>query len=221
MDSSLEALLSRKPPGDADARARALAAVRAELARPSSGRRWRVDAARVFAAPTVLSLAVAGVLWALGVTSGEVLWTHAPVLLALWATSAACGWAAIAPPRTRGRGWLAGWALALGGATLLVLSRESAPTVSSVPEWVCTLSHLGVGLLPAGVTLAALRGAAFQPGRALLGGLSVGTAGAVVGELVCAQGRLHVLLYHLSAWALAAVATLVVSRFLSPRSFSP
>jgi hypothetical protein len=193
--------------------------VRAELASQAPVRRWRTEAARVFAASVVLTAMVAGVLWALGRTSGAVLWAHGPLLALLWATSAVCARGALAPRRAGLR--RAGWGLALVGAAALVFARGSARDVSSLPEWVCTVSHLGVGLLPGVVVLAALRGAAFHPGRALLGGLSVGTAGAFVGELACTLGPRHVLLYHVSAWALAAVATLVASRFLPPRSFAP
>ena len=59
------------------------------------------------------------------------------------------------------------------------------------------------------------------PSRALLAGLSAGTTGAFVGELACTQDWRHVLLYHLPAWALVALATLVLSRVLTPRSFAP
>ncbi|WNG29281.1 DUF1109 domain-containing protein [Cystobacter fuscus] len=219
MAPSLDTLLSREVAGDEAARARALAAVRAELARPVPVRGWRTQAARLLGVSVALTVAVAGVLWALGRTSGEVLWAHAPVLALLWATSAVCARAALAPRRQVLQ--RAGLGLALVGAAALVLARDSVQAPSALPEWICTLSQFGVGLVPGVVALAALRGAAFHPRRALLGGLSVGTAGAFVGELACAQGRHHVLLYHLSAWALVSVTTLVVSRFLTPRSFAP
>ncbi|OJH36216.1 DUF1109 domain-containing protein [Cystobacter ferrugineus] len=219
MAPSLDTLLSREAAGDEAARARALAAVRAELARSAPVSGWRTQAARLLGFSVALTAAAAGVLWALGRTSGEVLWAHAPVLALLWAISAVCARAALAP-RRRVLQW-AGLGLALVGATALVLARDSVHEPSAFPEWICTLSQFGMGLLPGVVTLAALRGAAFQPRRALLGGLSAGTAGAFVGELACAQGRHHVLLYHLLAWALVSVTTLVVSRFLTPRSFAP
>jgi hypothetical protein len=103
----------------------------------------------------------------------------------------------------------------------LPFARGPAWAESTLPEWVCTLSHVGVGLVPLVVAVTVLRGAAFRPLRALLAGLSVGTTGAFLGELACTQSWQHVVGYHLSAWAIAAVATLVVSLSLEPRSFAP
>ena len=218
MGPSLESLLTREVPGGEAARARALAAAREELARMPRTRPWRHEALRMFAVPVGLSLAVLGVMALVGATSLDLVLARAPGLLLLWATAGVCAWAALAP---RGRGLaLAASLLALGAAVTLVASR-GAGAGSSSPEWLCTVSHVGVALVPGVVALLALRSAAFKPRRALLAGLSVGTAGAFVGELACEQGATHVLRYHLSAWALAALATLVVSRLLPPRSFAP
>ncbi|ATB32759.1 DUF1109 domain-containing protein [Melittangium boletus] len=219
MGSSLDTLLTREVPAGDTARARALAAARAELARMPQARNWRTEALRVVAAPVLLTLLVTGVLLALDRTSVSVLLDRAPLLLLLWTTSAVCAWGALAP---RGRGLQQGaLGMALVGATALVFTRGPAHGVTTLPEWVCTASHVGVALLPGVVALAALRSAAFQPARALLAGVSVGTVGAFLGELACSLGPTHVLHYHLPAWAFAAVATLVASRFLPPRSFAP
>ena len=219
MGSSLDTLLTREVPAGDAARTRALAAARAELAHSPRARGWRTEALRVFAAPALLTLSVTGALLALGRTSVAVLFDRAPLLVVLWATSAVCAWGALTP---RGRGLQrGGLGMAVVGAAALVFTRGPAHGVTTLPEWVCTASHVGVALLPGGVALAALRSAAFQPRRALLAGLSVGTAGAFMGELACSLGPAHVLHYHLPAWAFAAVATLVASRFLPPRSFAP
>jgi hypothetical protein len=209
---------ARDVAGGEAARARALAAMREELARTPRVRPWRHEALRLFAAPMGLSLAVLGVMATLGATSADVL-ARVPGLLLLGATAGVCAWAALAP---RGRGLsLGATLLTLGTALTLVLLRGPGAGPSRLPEWVCTVSHVGVGLVPGLVALLALRSAAFLPRRALLAGVSVGTAGAFVGELACEQGAAHVLRYHLSAWALAALVMLVISRLLPPRTFAP
>ncbi len=219
MGTPLDPLFTRDVPVAEAARARVLAAAHAELARAPRTRSWRTEALALFAAPTLLSLAVAGVLCVLGRTSLEVMREHAPALGLLWLASALCAWGALSPRLRRlPLGALGGAGVA---AVTLVLTRGPAHGVTTLPEWVCTVSHVGVGLVPGVVAVLLLRNAAFQPRRALLAGLSVGTAGAFLGELACSLGPGHVLGYHLSAWALAAVATLGMARLLPPRSFAP
>ena len=219
MRPSIDALLAEERPTDSAAMERALSAARQELAHPRPVRRWRTQATWVFAASAGLAAVVAGVLLVLGRTSGAVLLGRAPLLGLLWATSAVCAWGAISPRGRKLEPW--GVMMALASAAALVLTRGPAGEASTLPEWVCTASHVGVALLPLGVAVAVLRGAAFRPLRALLAGLSVGTTGAFLGELACTLSWQHVLGYHLSAWAIAAVATLAVSMSLEPRSFAP
>lgn len=198
---------------------RTLTVARQELARNAPVRRWRTEALWVFAASALMTAAVAGVLRVLGKTSATFLLGRAPLLVLLWVTSAVCAWGAMAP---RGRKYqLWGVGLALASAFALVFARGTVAVEATLPGWVCTASHVGVGLVPLVITVLFLRGAAFRPLRALLAGLSVGTTGAFVGELACTQGWRHVLGYHLSAWALVAAATFLVSRTLVPRSFAP
>jgi hypothetical protein len=71
------------------------------------------------------------------------------------------------------------------------------------------------------VALAALRRLAFDPVRSVVAGLSVGAVGALVGELVCQQGPLHVLVFHLPAWAFSILAVTFISIRLQRSSHAP
>ncbi|HYO74091.1 MAG TPA: DUF1109 domain-containing protein [Archangium sp.] len=219
MRPSLDALLAEEFRTDGAVIERTLSATREELAHRRPVRRWRTQATWVFAASAGLTAAVAGVLLLLGRTSGAVLLGRAPLLALLWATSAVCTWGAVSPRGRKLEPW--GVMMAVVSAAALVLKRGPAWAESVLPEWVCTVSHIGVGLVPLVVAVTVLRGAAFRPLRALLAGLSVGTTGAFLGELACTQSWQHVVGYHLSAWALVSVATLVASMSLKPRSFAP
>lgn len=219
MQAPLELLLSQEPrPNDA-ALERVLAAAREELARNRPVRCWRTEAGWVFAASVAMAGGVAAVLLALGQVAPSVLLGRAPLLALLWGTGAVCAWGALSP-RGRGLRW-GGGVMAVASAAALVVARGPVLVESTLPEWVCTVSHVAVAVVPLTVALLLLRNAAFHPWRALVAGLCVGTTGAFLGELACAQGGLHVALYHLSAWALVAVAALAVSKSLQPRSFAP
>lgn len=215
----LDTLLSREPPRDGAALERVLAASRGELALKRPVRRWRTQAAWVMAASGGLGLLVAAVMLATGATPGALLLGRAPLLALLLGTSAVCAWGALAP----GRRWLrrGGLGLALASTVALVLARSTPSTASTLPGWVCAASHIAVGCVPLVVALVALRGTAFEPLRALVAGLGVGTTGAFLGELACEQDWRHVAVYHLLAWTCVAAAALVLSRSLKPRSYAP
>ncbi|KFA92583.1 hypothetical protein [Archangium violaceum] len=219
MRPSLDALLAEEFRTDGAVVERTLSAARAELAQRHPVRRWRTQARWVFTASAGLTAVVAGVLLVLGRTSGAVLLGRAPLLALLWATSAVCTWGAVSPRGRKLEPW--GVMMAVASAAALVFTRGPASGETTLPEWVCTLSHVGVGLVPLVVAVAVLRGTAFRPLRALLAGLSVGTTGAFLGELACTLSWQHVVGYHLSAWAIVAVVTLAVSMSLKPRSFAP
>jgi len=141
------------------------------------------------------------------------------LLALLLVTSTVCAWAALSPRGRVPRRW--GVGLAMACAATLVFARGTPNTTPTLPAWVCTASHLALGIVPLVVALVALRGAVFQPLRALCAGLSVGTTGAFIGELACEQDWRHVASYHLFAWALLALVALVLSRSLKPRSYAP
>ena len=217
--SSVDNLLLREPASNAAALERALAAARQELALKRPVRRWRTQAVWVFSSSVAVVGLVAAVLLIQEQMTWQTLGERAPLLALLWSTSAVCAWSALSP---RGR-WLrlVGGLMAMASAATLVLMRGEASAPSSVPAWVCALSHFAVGLGPLAVSVIALRASVFRPARALVAGLAVGTSGALLGELACAQDWRHVAGYHLTAWALIAVVEVVVSRFLKPRSFAP
>jgi hypothetical protein len=219
MTSSLDRLLAEEPRRNDAALDRTLSAVRAELALKRPVRRWRTEVVWVIAASAGLGTAVALVLMAFGQLSVSFLLGRAPFLALLAVTSAVCAWGALSP---RGR-WLRVWGvgLSLASAVALVLARVPVHAEPTLPGWVCTASHVGVGSIPLIVAVLFLRGAVFQPLRALVAGLSAGTTGAFLGELACGQGWRHVAGYHVSAWAIVAVAALVMSKSLEPRSFAP
>ncbi len=198
-----------------------LAARTAMLAEASKPRRagWKESAAFVAGATlgSFSLIAVGGVL--AGGISLQIMVHHA---LAMAPVLAACSVACVTAfvPRSRSAR-LATLALGLVAAVLLVLLREPNPVPSSSPGWVCTVSHIGVAVLPGVIALATLRRAAFNPLRAVVAGLAVGASGALVGELVCEQGPLHVLLFHLPAWVFSTLVVLLISSRLTPKSFAP
>ncbi|HLK99195.1 MAG TPA: DUF1109 domain-containing protein [Myxococcaceae bacterium] len=217
--TSVDNLLLQEPASNATSLERALAAARQELALKRPVRRWRTQAVWVFFSSVAVVGLVAAVLLIQEQMTWQTLLDRAPLFALLWSTSAVCAWSSLSP---RGR-WLrlVGGLMAMASAAALVLMRGSVAPVSSVPAWVCTLSHFAVGLGPLAVSVIALRACVFRPARALIAGLAVGTSGALLGELACAQDWRHVAGYHLTAWALIAVVEVVVSRFLKPRSFAP
>ena len=215
----LDELLSQEPPRDSAAAERVLAAARGELALRRPVRRWRTQAVWLMAASGGLALTVALVMLAVGATTGATLLGRAHLLVLLLGTSAACAWGALSP---RGRGLRRlGVVLAMTCAAVLVLARGTPHGMPTLPAWVCTASHLAVGVVPLVVALLALRSAVFEPLRALVAGLAVGTTGALLGELACERDWRHVAGYHLLAWGIVTVASLVISKSLKPRSYAP
>lgn len=215
----LDGLLSQEPARDSAAAGRVLAAARGELSLRRPVRRWRTQAAWVMAASGGLALVIAAVMRVAGATSSQLMLGRAHLMALLLVTCGVCTWGALAP---RGRGLSRlGIVLAVVSAALLVVARGTPQTVSTLPGWVCTASHVGVGLVPLVVALLALRSAVFQPLRAMVAGLAVGTTGAFLGELACEQGWRHVASYHLLAWGLVTVVSLVISKSLKPRSYAP
>jgi hypothetical protein len=219
MRPSLESLLSQPYTPSADALQRALSAARQELASKKRVRRWWTQALWVFTSSVAMVGLTAVVLLVQEQVSLATLLSRAPLFGLVWFTGAVCAWGALSP---RGQSLrIAGVVLSMSSAAALVLARGTSLVEPTLPPWVCTASHLAVGIGPLIVSLVALRTAAFRPLRALVAGLAVGTTGALVGELACAQGWQHVAGYHLTAWALIACVELVVSRSLEPRSFAP
>ncbi|WP_426752494.1 DUF1109 domain-containing protein [Myxococcus sp. Y35] len=215
----LDGLLSEPPARDAEALARVLTAARGELALRRPVRRWRTQAAWLMAASAGLGLLAAVVMFVMGAVSGPLLLARAPLLAMLVATSAVCAWGAMSP----GGRWLRrlGVGLAVVSAAAVVLARGTPHAAPTLPGWVCTVSHLAIGAVPLVVALIALRGTVFQPLRAAVAGLSVGSTGALLGELACEQDGRHVITHHLLAWVVITVVLVVISKSLKPRSYAP
>ena len=208
------------PPGAMTPQAidRIRAQLHAELAASPKPRGYRSHLAWCLAATTGLSLVGAAALGLSGGWAAPALAPHLPSLAMLLGLQALGLWVALAPRTERVR--LPAVAAALCSmVALVVLSRHVTDGIA--PPWVCTLSHLAFDAVPLAVLAWHLRFAAPSPGRALVGGLAVGSGGAFLGELACGRGLAHVAAYHLPAWALVALAALVLSRTVRPRSFAP
>ena len=208
----------RPPPPSLAALTAARAAMIAELSSPR--RSWKTGASRLVAATLGL-----GVLLGVGaLVSGAA----APeTLAARWlslATLALVGPLLAFSAARPGSAWLrrGAWLSAIVGAATLLLTRPAqVDSLSTSPEWVCALSHLGVALPAMLVALSLLRGMAFNIGRAVAAGLAVGTTGALLGELMCGRDAAHIAVFHLAAWALAAVSVVALSFGSTRRSFAP
>jgi hypothetical protein len=201
-----------------DAVARAREAALAELRQAPVARSWRRQAAAVAAIWVGLCLAAGAAALLTALAGGPDVAARAPLLAALLAVAALGGVSALAP-RVRSLALLTVGAASLTMA-VLVLSR-GADAGSTTPGWVCSLSHAGLGLLPLAVGLWSLRQSAWSWRRAIAAGLGAGTAGAFLGELACHQGAAHVLVHHIGAWVFVAIACVLISRRLPPRTFAP
>jgi hypothetical protein len=180
-------------------------------------RSWRGDAALVLASAWGVALAITAVLAALGQTGPELLERHAGALAWVLVCGGVAAVAALGPIRRSTR-FVAVLAAIAAPVVLVLLRVRAGGETSRLPQWVCTVSHLGVGIVPLVVGLSVLRRAAPSPARAVLCGLAAGTAGALVGEVACAQSWEHVALFHVSAWAALAVICARVSQRLQRSS---
>ena len=201
-----------------DALARARAAALAELRAAPVARPWRAEAARLAGAFLLTSLVAAATALAASLAGwGRVLERGWPIA-GLLAIAALGGVAAVAPRMGGARAVVI--ALTPVFMAALALSR-GVGLPSTTPAWVCSASHVALGVIPLGFALAALRRSAWRWSRALAAGLAAGTAGALLGELACRQGARHVLVHHLGAWVVIALACTLFSRRLGSRSFAP
>lgn len=207
--------LERLPPLPAASRDRMLAALREELPRGPGPHQWRAEIVRVVVAVLAVTAAIGVALIASGNASLAMMLDR----LAVFAGGAAlCAFAAYVALAPRGRrGQLIASILFPFAAVALVLVRRPVGVASS-PEWVCTVTHLAASAVPLTVGLLALRrgGAGGLAGFAL--GVAAGTTGAMVGEVACGRDATHVLVFHVSAWALMVALGAVASHFLPVRS---
>jgi hypothetical protein len=201
-------------------RRRVRAAAHEELRRVPVATPWRRQAGRAVAALLAFSALALLVSVLAGIGPGARLGEKAVILGALLGAQAVGIWSIAAPFSRRRLG--AAVAAAAVAALAVALARAGSPgSAGSAPDWLCSISHLAVDLVPAGIAIWLLRGGAWQPLRAVAAGLAAGTVGLLVGEIGCERGLAHVLIYHLGFWLVAAATFLLATRRLRPRSFAP
>lgn len=208
----------RPPPPTVEALARVRAAMAAEAGVPR--RSWRQGAARLIAASLGLAVLVGLVALGSGAATPATLASRWVTMAMLAVVGPLLAWSAARPGSAGLR--RGAWLFAALSAGAMVLTRPAQLTsLSSTPEWVCTLSHLAVAGPAAVVALLLLREMALNLSRSVVAGLAVGTTGALLGELLCGRDAPHIALFHLSSWALAAGAVTALSTRLQRRSFAP
>lgn len=205
-----------KPP-TSDALAKARAAMMAEATLPKRAG-WKAGLLKASGTVLGLATAVAGVLLAVGACTLDMFSSRAVTLAALVTVGLVTMWASLRPQGHVAR--LVSLGLVVLSAAFIVLVR-GAGAPSPQPEWVCTVSHLAVGIAPAAVVIMLLRGMAPNRLRSVLAGLAAGTTGAIVGEFGCGQSAGHVAVFHLSAWVAVALLVTIISSRLTPRSYAP
>lgn len=145
-----------------------------------------------------------------------------PAVLLLLVAQAVALWSAIAPGRWWGRNLA--WAATALGAGLLLQGRAAmaAPSLAAAATgWICSVSHLGVGLVPAVVMLGFLRGISWSVPRAITAGMAVGISGLIWGEIACERSLGHVLVHHVGAMAVMTLACAALAHRLSRHAFAP
>jgi hypothetical protein len=201
--------------------ARARAAALAELRAAPVAVPWSREAAWVAVALAGVSALAALAAIAVGVARPADVIAAAPTIGALLVLALVGGVAVVAPPAAGGKA-LQAFTLAAASFVMAALAlgrRAGLPT--ETPAWVCSASHFGLGLVPLALALRALRRSAWSWPRALAAGVGAGTAGALLGELACHRGALHVLAHHVGAWVSIILVGVVVSRWRRPRSYAP
>lgn len=154
------------------------------------------------------------ILVAVGQTEISVAASHWPALAMLAATLAISTIGAVRPKTTMVL------PVVVFGFLAMAFLRQNTNYQSASPEWLCTVSHLGADVLPFFFALKVLRDFAPNPKRTILMGLGAGVVGAMLGEMVCQRGPLHLAIYHLSAWAILTAAVTLAARWIKHRSFS-
>lgn len=195
------------------------AAVLEEAQKPAATRSWIREAAGLFLVHGVValaSLAIAGVAYGHEPTT-----FGASTLLFIGATG--CGViAALALGRMRQRFAASCAVLFVLGAVTHVARHDLA---WASPWWAyanCALGELVMAMLPGIATTVVLRRFAFQPDRALLGGVAAAATGLWVLDLTCpADGAFHALAFHLIPALVVVVIALLARRTVSSRSHVP
>lgn len=187
-----------------------------ELARPRPD--WRRDVAWLLGTSLVVVGAALAGAWGLVGFHAEGGWAHGAALTAVLITSVGL---ALRPGRSKVARWVLG--MALGTAAWLAWSAaQRGPAHHSAGDLFCAVGEIGVALLPGIAAVAALSRFAYQPGRALLGGLGAAACGLIVLDRTCSMpGATHVVFFHLIP-AVVVVLGVVGARARSvSKSFAP
>jgi hypothetical protein len=131
-------------------------------------------------------------------------------------------WSAIAPGRWWGR--KLAWGAAALGAGLVLYGRAATGAATPAHDatgWICSASHLGVGLLPAAMMLGFLRGISWSLPRALTAGLAIGISGLIWGEIACERSLGHVIVHHVGALTLMTIACAAIANRLARGALVP
>ena len=203
-----------------DLRRRVRDAAQEELRRVPVAVPWQRQALRAVAALLAFSALALLVSVLAGIGPGARLGEKAALFGVLLGAQAVGIWS-IAAPFSRRRLAVAVAAAAVAGLAVALARAGSPGFAGPSPDWLCSISHLAVDVVPAGVALWLLRGGAWHPLRAVAAGLAAGTVGLLVGEIGCERGLAHVVVYHLGIWLVAAATFLLATRRLRPRSFAP
>lgn len=218
METRLDQELAAARPLSTAAQARILAAMRSEVASAPRAGRWKLEIAGVIGSVIFLTAAIGTALLASGSAELPVIATRVGLFAMCGLLCAFAAAAAVAPGARRAQ-LFAIIAFVLAAVTLVVVRREVG--AGSTPEWACTVTHLGVGVIPLAVGLFALRRANLRLLAGVALGVSAGTTGAMVGELACGRDSTHVLLFHVTAWAAVVAVGALLSRVVRPRSHAP
>ena len=205
----LAALLAAPPPLPA-ALDRARGEALRELAASGPARPWRIQA-RTLAGVIV----VAVINW----PPSMLLRNRWPAMVALGVAQVVGLVAAIAPGRSR-LGPVS-WALAALGVLVVLARRHTAGADTALPGWICSASHLAVGLVPLTLVVRRLRDITFSFRRAFTAGLALGVSAPLWGEVACERGLSHTLIHHVGSLVLLALACLILSRTGPRRSYAP
>lgn len=209
-------LLPPEPPS-LDVLAKARAAMQAEVKAPRAAG-WKALVVRMSGTLLGLFAVLVGALLAVGACTVDLLSTRSVTLTALMTVGLVSTWASLRPRGVLGR-WVSVGLVTLTAGLLVLLRGAGAPSLQ--PQWVCTVSHLGVGLVPSAIVILLLRNMAPSRLRSFVAGLAAGTTGAFAGELACGQSAQHVALFHLSAWVAVGLFVTFLSSKLTPRSYAP
>lgn len=216
MPSDLQLDFRPAPPSN-DALEKARAAMAAEVKAPRRAG-WQTNVLRGAAVILGVVTVVMISLLATGSTNLELITARLVTVTTVLTAGVVATWAALRPQGRKERFLALGMVVV---SALMLVALRGEGFASDLPPWVCTASHLGVGLAPAAFVLLLLRGMAPNGWRSLVAGLAAGTTGAAVGELGCAQSAGHVAVFHLSAWVAISIVVWLLSRRLGRTSYAP